>query len=425
VAPRGPSRAMRECLVFAVCNGYSPCACVMKTEPVRILFVHHNSDMYGSSRCLLHLLANLDRNRVTPLVALAEDGSLREAIGKLDIEVFIHPSLSVITRPVFESWRLLPFLLKIPLAAWQLRTLIRRWQIQLVHTNIGVAVSSGLAAWLAGVPHVWHMREWFQEFGALWPVYSRYILWLSDAVVCMSSAVAGQFPRSPKVVVIHDGLDVAGFAISKRELREDFRARYQLGNAFVVGCVGRIKLVRKGQEVLIKAAALLRDRGRRAKFVLVGAPSPGNEEHLAVIKKLVSDLKLSGDVIFAGEMVDPRPAYAAMDVAVLTSAQPEPWGLVVLEAMCMRVPVIATNIGGPVEMITDGQTGFLVPPADPNALADRIELLMTDPELRTRLVEIGPEHVRENFPVQNTARQMETVFINILSKALSVPRARN
>jgi glycosyltransferase involved in cell wall biosynthesis len=71
-----------------------------------------------------------------------------------------------------------------------------------------------------------------------------------------------------------------------------------------------------------------------------------------------------GEVVLTGELADPKPAYAAMDVFVLPSAQPEPFGGVVLEAMAMRRPVVATAIGGSVDQVVDGETGFLVPPGD-------------------------------------------------------------
>ncbi len=128
--------------------------------------------------------------------------------------------------------------------------------------------------------------------------------------------------------------------------------------------MGRIKWVRKGQEFLVRATGLLKQQGHPITALIVGAPFPGNESHLIRLRELVEQLGVQDRIIFTGELADPRPAYAGMDVLALTSAQPEPFGNVVIEAMGMGLPVIATNIGGSVDQVLDGVTGFLVPPAD-------------------------------------------------------------
>jgi glycosyltransferase involved in cell wall biosynthesis len=376
----------------------------------RVLYVNNGADIYGASRCLIRLLQALDRTRFLPLVLLPEDGPLRQRLEALGVEVVFHPRLSVITRRVFRSWRLLIFFLEFPASVFFLWRLIRRRKIDLVHTNTGVMVSPGLAAKLAGVPHVWHIRDWFQEFRSVWKPYSSYILWSSDAVIAISKAVAGQFADASKVTVIYDGCAMDEFQLADTKAGSDFRRRFGLGADFVAGCVGRIKFRRKGQEVLVRAAAILKARGLRPKILIVGAAFPGNEDHVQSLKDLIGELALSDTVILMGELADVKPAYAAMNVLVLPSAQPEPLGDVMMEAMAMKVPVIATNIGGPPEVVQDGITGFLVPPADPDTLADKIELLMKDPKLAGRLGEAGPGRVMERFSIGEMMGRIESLY---------------
>lgn len=376
----------------------------------RVLFVNNGADIYGASRCLLRLLAALDRTRFVPLVVLPEDGPLRSRLEAMGVEVVFHPRLSAITRQVFRSWRILVFLVEFPMSVWFLFRLIHRRRISLVHTNTGVMVSPALAAKLAGVPHLWHIRDWFQEFRQIWKPYSRYILWSSDAVLAISQAVASQFPPSPKMTVVYDACSTDEFEEGDPDAGRKFRETYHLGTNFVVGCVGRIKLRRKGQEVLVRAAGLLKARGLRPKILIIGAVYPGNEDSLETLNRLIDELALRDIVILTGELADVKPAYAAMDVLALTSAQPEPLGDVMLEAMAMSVPVIATNIGGPPEVVKDGVTGFLVPPSDPVALADKIELLMNDPKLAERLGQAGPARVRERFSMGEMMGKMEALY---------------
>ena len=376
----------------------------------RILYVHNSADIYGASRSLVRLLRTLDRRRFDPVVLLPADGPLAAQLRQLPVPVLIFPQLSVITREVFRSWRLPFFLLNLPLSVLRLWLILRREKIALVHTNTGVILSPGPAAWLAGLPHVWHIRDWFQEFEKFWRRYETWMCRFSTRIIAVSEAIATQFSDRAKVRVIHNGFDVSEFKLADPKTGENFRGKYQLGNGLVVGCVGRIKLQRKGQEVLLRAAGILKDRGVRAKFLIVGAPYRGNESHLEALHEIVREKGLGEDVVFTGELENPLPAYAAMNILVLPSAQPEPFGGVVIEGMCMELPVIATNIGGSTEQVADGETGFLVPPSNPAALADKLEILLADETMRKRFGTAAKRRIVEHFPLVGMVAKIERLY---------------
>ena len=126
------------------------------------------------------------------------DGPLKKLIEAEGIEVIVHPRLSFISRLEFRSWKIIPFLLNYPVSVFYLWRLIRRKSVVLVYTNTGVIISPALAAWLAGVPHVWHIREWFQEFQQIWPAFSWYIRMFSWKIIAISNAVAAQFQSREK-----------------------------------------------------------------------------------------------------------------------------------------------------------------------------------------------------------------------------------
>jgi glycosyltransferase involved in cell wall biosynthesis len=382
----------------------------------RILYVHNGPNIYGASRSLIRLLAVLDRERFEPLVMLPADGPLVPFVRELNVEVIVFPPLSVIERPVFHSWRLPFFMLNIPLSALRLRRILRREKIALVHTNTGVIVSSGLAAWLAGVPHVWHIRDWFQEFRGFWRFYEGWMRAFSTRIIAVSESIAAQFSDREKVCVINNGFDLAEFDLPDVGVGAVFREKHALGDGPVVGCVGRIKLQRKGQEVLLRAAGLLKQRGLRTKILIVGAPFSEHESHLKVLHDIARELGLEDDAVYTGEIADTRPAYAAMDILVLPSAQPEPFGGVVMEAMCMGLPVVATNIGGSVEQVADGESGFLIPPGDAGALADKLELLLRDAGLRKRLGEAGRRRVTERFTLDGMVEKVTRVYDDCLMR---------
>jgi glycosyltransferase involved in cell wall biosynthesis len=283
----------------------------MTSHPARILYVHNSADLYGASRSLLRLTSRLDGRRFLPVVVLPEEGPLAAQLREAGVETVQHASLPLITRSLVRSWKLACFPWAFVTSFNWLKRMIRGRRIDLVHTNTGVMPTPAWAATRAGVPHVWHIRDWFQEFRGLWGPYSRYILGHSTRVLAVSEAIAAQFADRSRVQVLHNGFDLSEFRVPREEHARAFRAQWQLGDDMVVGTVGRIKLVRKGQEVLIEAARELARRRVRAKFVIVGAPFPGNESHLAELHRRVRDYGLQDAVVFTGELADPRPAYGA------------------------------------------------------------------------------------------------------------------
>jgi glycosyltransferase involved in cell wall biosynthesis len=235
--------------------------------------------------------------------------------------------------------------------------------------------------------------------------------------VCVSNATANQFPNREKVVVVHNGISLDEFAVDQPRLRTEFRQRFNIKETdFVVACIGRIKWKRKGQEYLVRAAAQLRDAATPFILVIVGQPWPGNEDHLERLRALVGELGLQDRVIFTGELPDARVAYAASDVLVLPSAQAEPFAGVVMEAMAMGKPVIATGLGGSLDQVVDGKTGYLVPPSDPGALAEKIRVLLENRELSRLMGEAGRERVQTHFGIQRMLEKLETIYAEVLSR---------
>ena len=379
-------------------------------KSIRVLYVHNSADIYGASRSLLRLLPRIRERGFAPCVVLPEDGPLRRRIAELDVEVIIDPWLSVIDRASFRGLKLVWFGLRFPVSVFRLFRLICTRGIGLVHTNTGVMPSPGLAARLAGVPHVWHVRDSFLEFRSLWKVYRRYITTFANRVLAVSNPIAAQFDGARNVSVVHNGVPMEEFPDVGPEEAAAVRSKHRLDGLPVVGCVGRIKLVRKGQETLVQAAGLLKERGIRAKYLFVGSPFPGNEDHLRTLQQMARDLGVEGNMVFTGEMADVRPAYAAMDVFVLPSGQPEPFGGVVLEAMALKRPVIATAIGGSLDQVEDGQTGFLVPPGDPAALAEKIAVLLQDPQRRKSMGDAGRQRLERLFSIETMISRFEGVY---------------
>jgi glycosyltransferase involved in cell wall biosynthesis len=186
----------------------------------------------------------------------------------------------------------------------------------------------------------------------------------------------------------------------------------------IVGLVGRLQPW-KGQTRLLEAQALLRERGRELHTLIVGGDSYGlSPRYAELVGELVSRLGLTGAVTMTGEVPDAGPYIERMDVLV-NASDPEPFGIVLLEAMARGVAVMAVNSGGPSEFIEHGRTGVLATSGEPAALADALEPLLASPELRGELARAGRERYLREF---TDAAMRARLFAEL--EAL-LPRARN
>jgi len=386
---------------------------------MRVLFTQSNGDLYGASRSLLRLASRLVADGHGVLAVLRDDGPLRTALEDAGVQVTIDHSLSVIDRKAFASWTgILRLALGMPRSVYRIRRTAMAFGADIVHTNSSVMPTPGIAAALCRKPHVWHIREMYAEFPAFWRVYRRLMVRFSTTVVCVSRAVAEQFggiSRDGSVVVINNGLPADEFAAVEASRIESFRSVHQVGDRVLVGVVGRIKLRRKGQETFLAAAAVLKDKHPRAAFAVIGSPFPGNEQHLEQLERQIMESGLEGIAFCTGEAQDIKAAIAALDIMVLPSGLPEPFAGVVLEAMAFSKPVVGTRHGGTPEQVEDGRSGILVSPNDPRELAEALDRLIPDRELRLRMGEAGRQRYLDRFEFETAYGHVMDLYRKLTS----------
>lgn len=397
---------------------------VRSPTPRRVLCVSQTAELYGAGRRLWRLVAAVDRTRFLPLVVLPGDGPLRGILEAEGLEVLLLPGL------VGAAGEPIPGRAQAPDRAagvgpvLRLKRLIRQRQIALVHSNSGLLLAPALAAQRCRVPLVWHLRECWPEGATTAAAWRQWHRKLAARILAPSRAVGRPYDTSGKVSIIPDAFECAEGAIASSALRAESRARYGLGDDFVVGAVGRLDPERKGLDVLLSAIARLRREGTPAKALLVGAPWPGSEVHTEHLTRRAQELGLADAVTLTGAMTDPRPAYAAMDALALPSLDAEPFGGVLSEAMSLGLPAVATQHGGALDQVLAGETGLLVPPGDEPALAEALALLAGDPDLRARLGEAGRAHVRSHFSAQSAAAAVMECWDQVCARAEASASAR-
>ena len=275
-----------------------------------------------------------------------------------------------------------------------LRALLRRERVDLLHTHtLAAANTLGRAgARLAGarvVSHL-HLETHFRAATApLLRTADNLSARLAHALVAVSEDTKRVYERQgypQRIEVVYNGVDAPsanGDAV---------RARLGVPEGVpLVGEVGRLCDV-KGQRELIAALAQVPD----ARAVLVGADLEQGGAYERELEREAERFGVRDRVVFAGRREDVADVLAELDVFALPSWT-EGLPLVVLEAMAQRRPVVATPVGGTPEVVVDGETGLLVPPRDPDALAAALRRLLDDAGLRARMGDAGFRRVRERF----------------------------
>jgi glycosyltransferase involved in cell wall biosynthesis len=240
-------------------------------------------------------------------------------------------------------------------------------------------------------------------------------------IIAVSEAVARQLRAQSSIsaaaiTVVPNGIDVARFKTEKREeQRNKVRRQWNVpGDALLVGTVGEITAL-KGHEDFLRSASIVRGRFPQARFLIAGVDASKTGENQASLAKLIAALDLAGSVQVAGWIEDLASFYLALDVFV-SASHTESFGLAIAEAMASATPVVATATEGASEIITNGNTGLLVPIADARALSAAVISLLENQERRGQFALSGRRRVEERFSLARMVDDTERIYQTVLDK---------
>jgi sugar transferase (PEP-CTERM/EpsH1 system associated) len=350
----------------------------------------------GAQTALLRLLAGLDRDRFRPAVACLYNGDkpVAQRIRSLGIPVT--------DLRMTAKWRLD--------ALWRLYCLLRQQRPDILHTWMFHANFPGrLLGRLAGVPIIITSRRNEDIGGALRERLNRWTARLDDRVIAVCEvARRAEIERarvSPEhVVTIYNGIDVERFSATDGDLV--IRVRRELGipaGVPLIGAVGRLH-PQKDFAGLLDSLTEVQKYVSPVRLLLVGEGELRDD-----LETRARSLGISGIVTFAGFRSDVAEILAACDVFVLPSLW-EGMPNVVLEAMAVGLPVVATQVGGVPEIVLDGETGLLVPPGDSETLAQALIRLLRDPDLRSRMGRAGRRRVEQHFSANQLVLETEALY---------------
>jgi glycosyltransferase involved in cell wall biosynthesis len=315
------------------------------------------------------MLRSLPLNEFDCHVALPGPSPLAAGFAAAGAELHVVPMDRLSTSHGAAEWA--GYVGGWPIAVGRLVRLIRRLRIDVVHTNSLHSLYGWAAAATTRRPHVWQAREIVVQSGTALRLERFLAHHFAQKVVCMSQAIADQLEPG-NLEVVYETVDPAEF---RPALAGRFRDRVGIpDDAPLVGAVGRLDTW-KGFEVLLDAFEFAKARRPDAHLAVAGGPVTGKEQ-------LATDLathaaRLPG-VHWLGPRDDTAELFADVDLFVLPSTEPEPYGIVVVEALASGTPVVVTDAGGAREIVARAPagSGTTVPPADPGALADAIAGLL-------------------------------------------------
>ncbi|MFO0775080.1 MAG: glycosyltransferase family 4 protein [Nitrospiraceae bacterium] len=391
------------------------------TKMIRVVIVRNCrgiTGMTGGETYLLSLLKGLDPTRCRCLLVCVVNPDLGETtwLQELRRSGFEH-----VTIPIRN-----PFDLR---DVTRLVDIIRSFRADIVHAlDHRSDLIAALSARLTGKPVVASFLGWVNFAKGSWrsrlyPWIDRTILKHLDAVITDSVAIGSELrmgSNDPPVVAIRNGIDTEWFDPNRRHTPSSV-ADFARGGGFTFGMVGRIHPV-KGHTLFLQAARKILDRHPQTRFVIVGTVLPGFEAYRQSLIELIVSLGLQHAVLMAHVSLPEIPTvFGSLDVLVAPSFA-ESFSFTMLEGMAMGKPVIASNVGGASEMITDGETGFLIPADNVTRLTEVMITLREDRALAQTVGEQARHKILTELSLASMADRTLSVYQRVTTLYADRPR---
>lgn len=404
-------------------------------KPFKVVY-YDGAIAYGGSLEVLSTLFNsLDRSTVSPsLIACTPEMHLSPKFRREDIGCVLKPPLNYSDRErwlnrfdgqpqiVFKlaayAFSLVALSLALPNQC-RLFFHLYRTRPDLIHINNNY--SPILAARLLGIPIIWHLHG----VPARPSPWERFLLNAVNQFISISHYVAAQaeavgFPTETMIVQHNSAPHIAP---ETNDIRSALLTEFGIpSNHKLIAHVGRL-LPWKGQLQLLHAMAKVVQNHPNVTALIVGDDKESiNSRYIDVLREFVTKSGLESNVRFTGHRADILNVMASVDAVVHTSIEPEPFGLVIVEAMSVGTPVVASDIGAPREIITNNETGIIAPPGDAAELARSIATILFDPSLNESIKTKCKELVRRHFSPDIFAGNIAALYQKLLGQAAPPPR---
>ena len=379
---------------------------------IRILYYSHTGLISGAEHVLLNTLAVLNRSAFEAVAVCPSEGELRPRIEKLSVPVW--PVNSLNARFTLNPAALLRYLHSFYKVVASFRSTVLDLAPDAIHAN---SVRSGLVATGAtfgtGIRILWHVhddlpRHPISTLIRLGAYFSKRSIFLAVSA-STAHVFCGRLPFGDRMHILHNGIDLKRFP-ERQGVEADFRELLRISKEdFLLCAVGMIN-PRKDLLGLLRAFRVVHDRCPKAHLAVVGQPIFNRDDlYFDEVGQLSKRLGLDSVVHFTGSQKDIPSVLRGSNLLVL-NARVEPFGLVLVEAMASGTPVLATRVGGIPEIVSDNETGFLVPPAKPEELAARLLEIIGNPDSLKRVARNASVSVVPRFSMERYGEEYQSIL---------------
>lgn len=371
-----------------------------------ILIINQSAELYGSDKAILELILNFPAD-YNPIVVIQENGLFKDLLEEKGIQVIDSPVIKV-KRGILTPF----FFLKLPFQIFKsfrnIKKQLNGKKIDIVHSNSTSVFIGAFYSFFFRKKHLWHVHEIIEKPKFLAKLYPHIIYLFSDSIVYNSEASYQNFFKRKKSIkiksiVIYNGQERNFPVLNENERLEVRKKHLKVDEKTVtIGLVGRISKW-KGQMLLLEAFKELEKKYSNISnihLVYVGSVSESQEYLLTDLIEKVKAYDLENKVTIIDFQKNIWQIYDALDIIVVPSTEPEPFGLVATEAMLSYKPVIAANHGGLTEIVVDNETGLFFKPRDTKDLQEKLSVLIESPELIENYGLDGNKRVKEFFSTE-------------------------
>jgi len=402
-------------------------------KKINILYIENGLGFGGAVTCLAALLRGLDKQKFNPIVVSShndcETKKIIEAAGAEflyikgyrranTVNVFIHNIARfgfLVKAAVLTPLLVAEKILQVPFFIGVMRV-AKTMDISIIHLNTGININleGVLVSRVLKIPCVCHARgPAYNSFEAR--CISRYVTNFIPMSKFVEDSLLKLGVSKKKVNIIYDGIDIDE-CYKKSNMPQDTIYPFAKHNIGLFACL----LPWKGQKVFIDSINILvkEKNVKDYRFFIVGDIPDKTSNYKQELLNMTKKLGLSDHIVFTGHQDNVYYLMSRMDIIVHTSIAPEPFGRVIIEAMSLGKPVIATNMGGPLEIIENTINGFLIPPNNPRILAQKTCDLPQDKQFLDDISKNAKESIKSNFSITNYIEGVEALYDGILQKAV-------
>lgn len=382
---------------------------------IKILYIDTHNTFGGGQTMLLRLIEGLDKDRFFPIVICFQNN--QKFIQKLKTHSIEF--IPIKTKMLVLENKFLKAILQFPNFMgmnFKIAQIIRQKKPDIVHVNLFYsALFSIIPAKLFRKPFLWIAQT--PSDLLRYKIFTKFLIRLADKTILtcrdfIRLAKENGFDTE-KLKVIYTGLKMEDY-YQKGSSGNEIETNGQKIKKPIVAMIARFDRYQKGHQYFIEAARIIKENFQNVNFLIIGGAVNHEEEKFKKeLEEKVEELGLSNQILFTGFYPDLIYLLSNVEIVVIPSLYEAP-SAVALEAMAMKRPVVASNVGGIPEVVVDGETGFLVPAKNPEAIAEKVIFLLKNPKKAKEMGEKGYLRVKENFTQEKLAREYEKVYDDLL-----------